>query len=108
MSTRRAPTKSGRVESPTTRNPADNVTEFPVSRKSSNLPDTEPEALMESAGNAAVRPIDAIADHVLAARYLSAEWQDRELSRLLDMVLLQIGQTIAALDGPVAQDTKIH
>ena len=107
MSTRRITVKSSRVQSRPTIDPADNVTGFPASSIQTSAA-AWPEEFEDALDDAPVRPIDAIADHVLAARYISTEWHDRELNRLLDLVLLQIGRTIATLDGPVAHKILTH
>ena len=82
----------------------DNVTEFPgpasrVPRRPRKTVAMPEEAFFGADNSGDTRTIEQIADHVLAARYLSAEGQDRELNRLLDLALERIGRTIAALDG---------
>ena len=82
----------------------DNVTQFPgpaskVSRSSQKTVSLSGESPYRANDGNDVRTIDEIADHVLAARYLSAEGRDGELNRLLDLVLVQIGRTIAAQHG---------
>ena len=83
------------VQSDQTTEPENTFTEFPASPGVFPATAQMTAPLQDSDDEAPARPIDVIADHVLAARYLSAEWQDTELNGLLDKVLLKIGRTIA-------------
>jgi hypothetical protein len=95
-------TRTGRID-----HPADNVTAFPISSIKNSASAEMADTLFDPADdNESVRPIDAIADRVVAARYISADGQDRELNRLLDLVLLRIGRIIAALDRPIPRKSR--
>ena len=96
------------IQSKQTTEPESTFSEFSASPRDYPATAQNILPLQDADDEASARPIDVIADHVLAARYLSAEWQDTELNGLLDKVLLKIGRTIAALDGPTPYEIQTH